>query len=161
MMLRTLATAVSLIALWLLMSGLFKPLLISFGVISVLLVLFIMRRMDLFEDDHLYVLLKPVAFLKYFAWLLGEIAKSTWSVSRVILSESMPIRQKLFEVPSNQKTELGQVIFANSITLTPGTITVETEGTKFLVHALQFSDGDREALNDMGNRVCETERKRS
>ncbi|MEO1143679.1 MAG: Na+/H+ antiporter subunit E, partial [Pseudomonadota bacterium] len=55
------------------------------------------------------------------------------------------------------KSELGQVVFANSITLTPGTVTVETEDDHFLVHALDFGDGDMEALAEMDSRVTAIE----
>ena len=69
----------------------------------------------------------------------------------------MPIRQHLFRVPTSQTTELGQVIFANSITLTPGTITVETEGHGLLVHAISYSEDDDKALAEMDRRVSATE----
>ena len=70
----------------------------------------------------------------------------------------MPLRQHLFAVPHTQKTDLGQVIFANSITLTPGTISVETETGHFLVHAVSYSADDDAALAEMGRRVAATER---
>ena len=85
--------------------------------------------------------------------LAVEIAKSNIAVTKTILSSSMPIKQKLFNVPYTQRTDLGQVIFANSITLTPGTVTVETEDGHFLVHALSYSHDDLEALAVMDRRV--------
>ena len=89
--------------------------------------------------------------------MLVEIAKSNWLVTRVILARIMPIRQNLFEVPYTQKSDLGQVIFANSITLTPGTLTIETEAGDFLVHALSYSPTDMDDLADMDRRVSEIE----
>jgi multicomponent Na+:H+ antiporter subunit E len=86
-----------------------------------------------------------------------EIAKANWAVTKIILSPNMPIRQHLFAIPFSQRTDLGQVIFANSITLTPGTITIETESDDFLVHAVSYSDSDLEALADMDRRVTATE----
>ena len=65
----------------------------------------------------------------------------------------------MFDVPLSPKSEAAQVIFANSITLTPGTITVETEKKSLLVHALNFSDNTEDEIVDMGNRVSECERK--
>ena len=85
--------------------------------------------------------------------LAVEIAKSNIAVTKTILSSSMPIKQNLFNVPYTQRTDLGQVIFANSITLTPGTVTVETEDGHFLVHALSYSHDDLEALGGMDRRV--------
>ena len=157
---KTIASAIFMIALWLLLSGIYKPMLVGFGVTSVILVLFILRRMDQVDGDHVTVGLNPIKFLTYFIWLLGEIAKSNWAVTKIILSGQAPQRQHFFDVPYSQSTDLGQVIFANSITLTPGTLTVETEQGDFQIHALDYSDEDLEALADMDRRVSaiETER---
>ena len=154
---RTIGIAVALMVLWLLMSGVYKPLTIGLGAASVLLAVFVVRRMDGVDNDRLELRLRPVASLRYFVWLLGEIAKSNWAVTKVILSADLKTRQHFFPVPYSQSTDLGQVVFANSITLTPGTITVEIEPEHFYVHALSFSDGDHEALADMDARVTATE----
>ncbi|WP_268249758.1 Na+/H+ antiporter subunit E [Seohaeicola zhoushanensis] len=148
-----------LAAMWLLMSGLYKPLILGFGAASVLLVVFVLRRMDAIDGDRVQLRLKPLASLGYLIWLLKEIAKSNWVVTKIILKPSMPIRQHLFVVPLTQESDLGQTIFANSITLTPGTITVETEPGHFLVHALAYSDGDDDGLADMDRRVSAIEKR--
>ncbi|MCB2136430.1 MAG: Na+/H+ antiporter subunit E [Rhodobacteraceae bacterium] len=139
------------------MSGIYKPLIIGFGVGSVAIALFVVRRMDSVDEDRVALDLGPVASLTYFFWLLVEIAKANWAVTKIILSPRMPIRQHLFAVPFTQKSDLGQVVFASSITLTPGTITVETESKDFLVHALAYSTDDRAALADMDRRVTAIE----
>lgn len=154
---RTIGTVTILAALWLLMSGLYKPLILGFGVASVLLVTYVVRRMDSVDGDQFEIRIKPLAFLAYLVWLLVEIAKANWAVTKIVLSPKMRIRQHLFDVPYTQKTDLGQVVFANSITLTPGTITVETELGHFLVHALDYGDDDMDALADMDRRVSATE----
>ena len=154
---RNLIAAILLFALWLLMSGLYEPLIIGFGAASVILVLFVVRRMDAVDGDRAQLNLNPVTFVGYLLWLLWEIAKANWAVTKIVLSPEMPIRQHLFHVRHTQKTDLGQVIFANSITLTPGTITVETEPGMFLVHALAYSADDHLALADMDRRVTRTE----
>lgn len=154
---RTIFTAIVLTALWLLMSGLYKPMILGFGAASVILVVYVVRRMDAVDGDQFAIRLKPIAFIMYMIWLLVEIAKSNWAVTKIVLSPKMPIRQHLFDVPHSQKTDLGQVIFASSITLTPGTITVETEEGHFLVHALDYGDDDMDALADMDARVSAAE----
>ena len=146
-----------MMGLWLMLSGIYKPMLVAFGILSVALVMLIVRRMDQIDGDHVRFSIKPVKFLLYLIWLLVEIAKSNWLVTRVILARIMPIRQNLFEVPYTQKSDLGQVIFANSITLTPGTLTIETEAGDFLVHALSYSPTDMDDLADMDRRVSEIE----
>ena len=140
-------------SLWLLWSGIYKSLLIIFGAGSVLLVLLITTRMNSVDDDRIQIELNPLKFIGYIGWLLVEIAKCNIAVTKTILSYSMPIKQNLFDVPYTQQTDLGQVIFANSITLTPGTVTVETEDGHFLVHALSYSHDDLEALADMDRRI--------
>ncbi|MFT6912475.1 MAG: multicomponent Na+:H+ antiporter subunit E [Paracoccaceae bacterium] len=154
---RTAGTAVLLIALWLLMSGVYKPLVIGFGVLSVAAVLAIIRRMDDIDGARIDLRLHPLRLLSYFGWLLVEIAKANWAVTKVVLSPKMTMRQHLFMVPRSQKTDTGQVIFGNSITLTPGTITIETEGEEFIVHALNYSPDDDAALADMDRRVTQAE----
>lgn len=139
------------------MSGLYKPLILGFGAASVVLVLYVLHRMDTVDGDRVEIRLKPLATVGYFGWLLVEIAKANWAVTKVILSPKMPIRQHLFSVPYTQETDLGQVVFANSITLTPGTLTVETDLGFFLVHALAHSPDDMDALADMDAHVSAIE----
>ncbi len=155
---RTIGIAIVFFALWLLMSGIFEPFIIGLGAASVLLTLFITSRMDAQDGDRVKLLLAPVKYTRYLAWLMLEIARANWAVTKTILARDMPIRQHLFKTPYTQKTDVGQVIFANSITLTPGTITVETEEGHFLVHAVSWSEDDPDALADMDTRItaCET-----
>jgi len=155
--LRTIGAVVAFLGLWLLLSGIYSALIVGFGVCSVLIVVFVLNRMDAVDDDQIELRLKPIEFVQYIGWLFVEIAKANWAVTKIILSPEMPIRQHFFPVGCSQQTDLGQVIFANSITLTPGTISVETESGSFLVHAVAYSDADIEALADMDRRVSATE----
>ena len=92
---RNLIAAILLFALWLLMSGLYEPLIIGFGAASVILVLFVVRRMDAVDGDRAQLNLNPVTFVGYLLWLLWEIAKANWAVTKIVLSPEMPIRQHL------------------------------------------------------------------
>jgi multicomponent Na+:H+ antiporter subunit E len=151
--LKTFLTSIFMVALWLMLSGIYKPMLIGFGIVSVALVMVIVRRMDQVDGDHVRISIKPIQFFFYVLWLFIEIAKSNWRVTKIVLARTMPIRQNLFEVPYSQTSDLGQVIFANSITLTPGTLTIETETGDFLIHALSYDPTDMDALADMDRRV--------
>jgi len=157
MKLRTIGIAIVLSILWLLLSGIYTPMIIGLGFGSVLLVVFIIRRMDAQDDDRVELSLSPIRLVKYLAWLMVEIAKANWNVTKIILAREIPKKQHLFSIPYTQKTDLAQVMFANSITLTAGTITVETEPDRFLIHALAYSDDDPVALADMDARVTATE----
>ncbi len=157
-MLRALLTALALFVLWWLMSGIYDPLLIWLGVASSIVAVLIMRRMDNAADTkRMEIRLKPVATLLYWLWLMVEIAKANWMVTKIILSPSMPLNRHFFKVPFTQKTDLGQTIFANSITLTPGTISVEVEEDCFWVHAVAYTADDMAALADMDAHVSAVE----
>ena len=90
--------------------------------------------------------------------MLVEIAKSNLLVTKTILGLNPSIKQHFFKVPCPQETEVGKTTFANSITLTPGTISVEHEGDAIWVHALSYSEEDLDALADMNSRVSNMER---
>ncbi len=145
-------------ALWLLLSGVYEPLTIGLGALSTLVVAFVTRRMDAIDGDRGDARLNPLGTIGYAFWLLIEITKANWTVMKIIMSPSLPIKQHMFSIPYTQKTDLGQVIFASSITLTPGTITVETEPGHFLIHAVAFTSDDKAALADMDRRVTATEK---
>ncbi len=154
---RSIAIVIVLFALWLLLSGIYTTMIIGLGFASSLLVLLIVKRMDTRDGDSVEIRLSIFGFAKYLGWLMVEIARANWAVTKTILSRNMNIRQHLFTVPYTQKTDLAQVVFANSITLTPGTITVETEDGHFLVHAVSYSDDDPAAIADMDARITACE----
>ena len=74
--------------------------------------------------------------LRYWPWLLGQIIQSALSVAKIIIDPRLPISPTMIKVEASQKTEVGIVTFANSITLTPGTIAVEIDRNKISVHAI-------------------------
>ena len=157
---RTALLIVSLFALWLLMSGIFKPLLIILGLFSCIVSALIARRLGLLDHQAaVFQEFRVIQSIKYLFWLIVEIGKADWAVTKVILSPDMPKRQRLIAVPCTQTTDLGKTVFANSITITPGTVTVETENDFFVVHSLTDEAADMGALNDMNDRVRALERK--
>ena len=113
--------------------------------------------MDKVDEHQLGYDIGIFSTFKYLVWLFKEIAKSNIAVTKIILSGDKLQNQKMFEMPVSQKSEIAQVVFANSITLTPGTITVETEDDNFIVHALDFSDGDMDSLLEMDANVSAIE----
>jgi multicomponent Na+:H+ antiporter subunit E len=145
-----------LFAIWLLLSGHYTPLLLLLGVVSTLLVVFLAIRADLIDREIQPVLIKPTA-LFYWAWLGREIIKSNIDVARRILSPGMPISPTIFTVRADQKTELGRVTYANSITLVPGTVTVEVNEDVFTVHALTQEMAADLKRGEMNRRVCNVE----
>ncbi len=157
-MLHAIGLGLGLSALWLLLSGFFEPLLLSLGLISVLLCVYLAHRMDVVDHETMPLHIS-YGILSYLVWLTIEVAKANWAVTKVILSPKMALDQRFITVPTTQRDDLGRVIYANSITLTPGTITVEIEPGSFLVHALTKDAADMDALADMGARVTAIEGK--
>lgn len=155
-MLHTISLGFVLYVLWLLLSGHYVALLLSLGAASVALVVAIAHRMDVVDHEAQPLHLKW-RIVPYWIWLLKEILMSAIHVSGVILKRRMPIHPHMLDVHATQKSELGNVIFANSITLTPGTVTVAMDGGHFVVHALTRETGDGLMTGDMDRRVTAVE----
>jgi multisubunit Na+/H+ antiporter MnhE subunit len=75
--------------------------------------------------------------IKYIGYLLKEIFFSTINISKIIWSRNCAINPKFDYITTQNKTELGITIFANSITLTPGTLTILIDNQNLLIHALK------------------------
>lgn len=97
---------------------------------------------------------------QYAGWLLREIFLSNLKVARIILDPKLPIRPVLFWAPASQTSDIGRVIFANSITLTPGTISLDIteKGDQILVHALHDTMAWGGESCEMDRRVRELEK---
>jgi len=155
----SLTLGATLFAFWLLWSGHFdKPFIIALGALSCLFCIWVSLRMGIVDEEGAPVQLGIRPFTKYAPYLIGEIIKSNITVTKIICSRKMPLQRNLIEVSANQKSALGRVILANSITLTPGTVSVRMEGAKILVHALSFEGAEEDLSGDMDRRVCELER---
>jgi multicomponent Na+:H+ antiporter subunit E len=148
--------ALVLFALWLLLSGHYVPLLIGLGALSVLLVVTIALRMGVVDREGHPIHLSPKALL-YWPWLAWEIVKSNVDVARRILSPTLPISPTVIRLKASQKSELGKVIYANSITLTPGTVSIDIDGDKIEVHALTREAAQALRTGDMDRRVTRFE----
>lgn len=156
-MLRVLSVVATLLSFWLLLSGIYTPFLIAAGLGSAIAVTMFCRRMGLIDSEGHPSHLAWSAALTYWPWLLKEIAWSAWDVTRRVLHPGLPISPVLVEFRPSQKTDLGLVIHANSITLTPGTIAIEVGHGRFLVHALTGSGAEALAGSEMDRRCTALE----
>ncbi len=143
-------------SLWLLLSGHYNALLLSLGAVSILLVVVIALRMDVIdrEGHPIHLTLKV---LPYWLWLGWEIIKSNLDVVRRILSPALPISPTVLRVKASQRSALGKVIYANSITLTPGTVSINIEANEIEVHALTREAATSLRAGEMNRRVAELE----
>lgn len=137
---------------WLLWSGHYTPLILFFGAASIALVVWLSYRMDILDkESHPYHLTwRPLVYLP---WLAKEILMSNLHVARLVVFDPKGIRPRIILVPTSQKTDLGRVIYANSITITPGTISLDLRDNCIMVHALTQDTADGVLSGDMDARV--------
>ncbi|WP_072390097.1 Na+/H+ antiporter subunit E [Hyphomicrobium sp. CS1BSMeth3] len=133
---RVISFGVILYLFWLALSGYFKPFLLIGGLICTLFVLYASRRMKLIDTEGYPAHLFPAAST-YWPWLLWEIIKSGWNVTKVILRPRLSISPAMTRLVASQHSAAGIATYANSITLTPGTITTGAKGNILTVHALE------------------------
>lgn len=143
---------VALAVVWLLLSGHYDPLILTLGGLSCLFVTLIAQRMDVVDHEGHPIHLTWRA-LTYWPWLLWQIIQSNIDVARIILSPSLPISPELITVEASQSDDLGRVIFANSITLTPGTVSIFVWSGSIEVHALTHESAADLQSGEMNRRV--------
>lgn len=134
-MVHALSLFLALLGVWLLLSGFFDPFFLTLAVVCCAFVVFIARRMDVLDHEG-----QPIhitwRFVTYLPWLAWQIVLANIDVARRVWSPGLDIDPALKWLPASQKTDLGTVIYANSITLTPGTVSIDVESGRIQVHAL-------------------------
>ncbi|RKT43344.1 Na+/H+ antiporter subunit E [Thiocapsa rosea] len=148
-----------LLAFWLLLSGLWdEPLLLGLGLVSSLIAAWLGVRMDR-SPTNLGNLGLVFRLIFYWRWLLVEIVKSNIDVVRCIWQpRHFPISPGLAVLPLSQRTVVGRVIYAQSITLTPGTVAIELGDGEVQVHALTQAGLEALRGGEMDRRVTDAER---
>jgi multicomponent Na+:H+ antiporter subunit E len=145
-----------LFAFWLALSGHYTAVLIAAGLGCAALCTYAAARARLLDPEGHPIRMLPGA-ITYFPWLAWEIAKSAWSVAKIILHPRLPISPTITVVKASQRTPAGVATYANSITLTPGTITVGVGGDHLTVHALVRQGADDLESGGMDRRVTRFE----
>jgi multicomponent Na+:H+ antiporter subunit E len=158
---RLLSSMLVLVVAWALWSGHGEPLIVGFGALSCLAVFGISQRMARVVGEEPLDYGLALRSVTYLPWLLLQVLKSNLDVVRLIirlvLGLESPVHSHLIRVQAGQSTELGRVIYANSITLTPGTITLDVRGEGLLVHALTRSAAEGIQQGEMDRRVSALE----
>ncbi|MDG2481854.1 MAG: Na+/H+ antiporter subunit E [Alphaproteobacteria bacterium] len=149
---RTFSLFAILFGTWLLLSGHWDPLLVTSGAISSLLVVVIAHRMDI-TDGEGHPIQLAWHFLLYIPWLAWQIVLSNLTVARIILSPRMKLDAGCDWVDASQKTTVGLVAYANSITLTPGTVSLSVHPGRIHVHALSRAGLEELKRGNMDRRV--------
>jgi len=142
---------------WFLWSGHTDPLLIGLGAASCVVVLWLIWRLDVIDESGGPLRLGHRPLL-YIPWLLWQIAVANVHVARVILDPRLPIKPQMLRLKGSQRTDLGRVIYGNSITLTPGTVALDVREERILVHALTEASAQGLLGGEMDRRVAQLER---
>ncbi len=158
-MFRAIGLGLVLFGFWLALSGHYTPLLLSFGVGSCVLVVYLAHRMETVDREGVPLHVAG-RFLAYLPWLMKEVLVANVEVARVILHPRLPISPRIVVFHGSQTTDLGRAIYANSITLTPGTITTGVTGQEFQIHALRAADLETDEEQQMDVRCTRVERGR-
>jgi len=160
MSVKTIIRAISLLAFlfifWLALSGHYTAMLVGAGFMSAVLCVLAARRLGMLDaDGHpSHLLLRGIS---YYPWLLSEVVKSAWRVTKIVLHPKLPISPTMTTLKASQVTAAGVATYANSITLTPGTLTVGVGDGALVVHALTRGDAIDLEAGEMDRRVARFE----
>lgn len=139
------------------MSGHFEALILGMGALTVALSVWLSAKMNLIDREGM-----PVHTFKrvvpFSIWLLREVIISNVTVAKQVLFGDPAIEPTVFEVPDGQRSDVGRALYGNSITLTPGTVTVEADGSTMCVHALSKQAADDLREGEMSRRVAAVDR---
>ncbi|OGW16572.1 MAG: hypothetical protein A3G93_13960 [Nitrospinae bacterium RIFCSPLOWO2_12_FULL_45_22] len=148
-----LITFIHLYVFWILLSGHFDIFHLSLGVICCALVAYGTHDLVL-EGLPIDMHTEVIRFIKYLPWLVYQIILANIHVAYLALSPKMPIEPRIIKIKTKLKRDLALVTFANSITLTPGTITVDIKEGVYDVHALSEKVSEDLLSGEMENRVA-------
>jgi len=149
-LLRTVTVFLFLSGNWVLWSGYYNPLLLTLGVFSCALSVYVAVRMQLLDKEGFPIEIF-LSFLAYLPWLLRELVKSGVEISLCVLNPRVHIAPRIVKIKPTQKTSLGLMIYANSITLTPGTVSIGVSNEEIEVHTLT-DNAEKDLINGTMNR---------
>ena len=139
------------------MSGHYSILIITLGIISCAFCVYVAKRGNLIDDEGLPIFFIP-RLSNYLIWLFKEILKSNLNTAKVIINGK--VEPETFTIKASQVTDVAKVTYANSITLTPGTVTTKMQKDVFEVHALNSDFGNDVRTNEMDKKVTWLEGKK-
>ena len=150
-------TVLIIFAFWIFLSGEFSFILLLSGIISSLLVSYMSNDLLIGNGDIKLGFIRTIRFIRFLPWLLWQIVLANIDLALRTLHPKMPINPILINIKNNLKTDLGMVILANSITLTPGTVTIDINENEFLVHVISEKAAQSLISGEMQARVKKIE----
>jgi multicomponent Na+:H+ antiporter subunit E len=150
----TISLGVLLFALWLGLSGQLNAMLVAVGLVSILVILYIAYRMDTI-DREIYPAHMTVLLLRFWLFLAREIIIANIDVIRRIFRPGKNISPQLFELPLTLKSDVSRVIYANAITMTPGTVSANLDKKTITIHTLSIEAAEDLSSGRMASAVPE------
>ncbi len=147
---------VILYTFWILLSGYFDFVHLSLGVVSALLVSYTSHHLltgDVRAEDVSIEMKRIIRFFLYLPWLFYQITLANIDVAYRVLHPKMPIDPRILRFKTDLKTDIGLTTLANSITLTPGTVTIDIKDGEFFVHAISEESAESLLSGEMQMRV--------
>tara|TARA_B100000131_G_C17965111_1_gene552032 strand:- start:430 stop:912 length:483 start_codon:yes stop_codon:yes gene_type:complete len=154
---RFVLTALIMFAFWIFLSGKFSLILLLSGLISSLLVSYMSNDLLIGNSDIRLGFIRTIKFIRFLPWLLWQVVLANIDLALRTLHPKMPINPILINIKNDLKSDLGMVILANSITLTPGTVTIDVNKNEFLVHVISEKAAQSLISGEMQMRVKEIE----
>lgn len=148
----TLSLSLALALSWLVLSGRYDILTLTLGALSVGMVASLAGRMAVIDAESHPIHLSA-GLVRYWPWLVWQIVRANMDVARRILSPGRTISPTVVHVRARQRSDLGRVIHANSITLTPGTVSLNVRSDRIEVHALSRAGAQEMLKGAMDARV--------
>jgi multicomponent Na+:H+ antiporter subunit E len=146
-----------LASFWMINSGYFKPFFLICGTVSVIITLYFVIRMTKQDGEQFPLIMPTLRLPGYLLWMMGQIIKSNIEVTKLIWQGDKAISPTIVTVKATQKSEVARVLYANSITMTPGTITLAVKDKDIEVHALTKEGAASLKTGDMDKRVTALE----
>ncbi|WP_018625430.1 Na+/H+ antiporter subunit E [Kangiella aquimarina] len=148
----TISLIIVLSLIWIGNSGFYNAMLLSFGAVSVLFVVFVAHRLNIVDEESQPLQISRRIFA-YWMWLLKEIIQSNIQVIKRIWSGPKSISPVVMQLKMSQQTDMGKTIYGNSVTLTPGTVTLDIEDDVMTVYALTYDSIQYLQGGEMDRRV--------
>lgn len=136
---------VTLMLFWLMLSGNLDTDVLIVGAVASLIIALLYRDGLSFFTEFRFTPQAIVAGFRYYGYFLQELFKSNLKMAAIVLSPSLPITPGIVKVRTRLKSRMGRLMLANSITLTPGTLTVEMAGEWLYIHCVTVGATDIEA----------------
>jgi multicomponent Na+:H+ antiporter subunit E len=147
-------TAIILFAFWTLLSGKFDVFHLSLGILCSVIVAYLFHDLLFVNVRVGDIRTMALRFILYIPWLISQIIQSNIHVASLVLRPKMPIDPQIITFSTKLETDISSVTLANSITLTPGTITMDIRDGVFYVHALSRKVADDLNAGEMEDRVA-------